>query len=424
MRGWFWFGVILGALGLAACLPTPAPTALPTPLAATPTLTPSAPLIAPTATPDPNLVRVWLPSEFAPDTTLPSGTVLAQQIAAFQTTHPQWRVSARPKPAVGPGALLPALMAAYTAAPAALPQLALLSRDEAVTAHAAGLLAPLDSLLPPDTLTDYYPFAQSMSRIEDEWICLPFAADARLLVYSTQTYAAPPLAWSDIVTGPLIFPGAEATGLSLLSTYLSLGGALDDTADPPLLNTEVLADALSLYQAAYIAGHLPLSTLTYADAQATWQVFRERRAVLAFTSARWYLAEYNRLSTAAAAPLPTHDGNAFALAEGWCWTLLAAAPASTPAVELLRWLNAPEQLAAWTSAADLLPPRAQAVAAWPASSRTRFADNLLRHAQLQPSAEVLARVGLPLHQAMDDVLNGRLTPTAAAHAAAQAIAAP
>ena len=342
MRRLFWLGMVLGALGLAACLPTPAPTVVPTPLAATSTLTPSAPLIVPTATPDPNLVRVWLPSEFAPDPAQPGGAVLVQQLAAFQTAHPQLNVEVRAKTAAGPGGLLPALIAAYNAAPAALPSLIILPYDDTVAAHHAGLLAPFDDWISPDTFSNYYPFAQSMSREDNAFVCLPFAADARLLVYNTQTYSTPPLTWADITTGTLIVPAAETSGLSLLSTYLSLGGALTLPSGQATLDAEVLADALLLYQTAFNDGRLPLSTLTYPDAEATWQVFRERRAALAFTSAHWYLAEYDRLFTSAAAPLPTRDGSAFALAEGWCWARVASPLASAqPALELLSWLTAP-----------------------------------------------------------------------------------
>ena len=415
---------ILALFALVACGIVPAPSATPPP-SATPTLTPAAPVIAPSPTPDANAVRLWFPSAFAPSAAQAGGAVLAEQLAAFQTAHPQLRVEWRAKDNAGPGGLLPALIAAYNAAPAALPNLAVLSHDEAVAAHRAGLLAPFDDLITPETLANYYPFAQSMSRVDNAFVCLPFVADARLMAYNTQIYPSPPLAWADIITGPLILPAAETSGLSLLSTYLSLGGALTLPSGQALLETEVLADALTFYQTAHENGFLPLSALTYTDAEAVWQVFRERRAALAFTSARWYLAEYDRLSAASAAPLPTRDGSAYALAEGWCWALINTAPEQRPATAgILQWLIAPEQLSAWALAANLLPPRADAVQGWASVSRARFADNLLRHAQLQPSVAVLARVGLPLRQALEDVLNGRVTPTVAANTAAQAVAAP
>jgi ABC-type glycerol-3-phosphate transport system substrate-binding protein len=417
---------ILSLLGLAACMMAPAPTTAPVLLAATPTNTLAAPLASPTPTPNPNAVRVWWPPAFAPGEATAGGQVLAQQIAAFAQAHPAITIDERLKQATGPGGLLTSLIAAYNAAPSTLPNLILLNRDDIEAAYHAGLLAPLEAVVDPTALADYYPFAQTLSRVDNAFVCLPFAADVRLMVYNTQTYAAPPLTWADVVTGPLVLPAAETSGLSLLSTYLSLGGALTSPSGQPVLDTEVLADALTLYQTAQASGVIPLSTLTYTDSEATWQVFRERRAALAFTSAHWYLAEHDRAAAAAASPLPTRDGVPFALAEGWCWAMVATPglPQQQAAAELLSWLTAPEQLSAWALAADVLPPRAAAVKGWAGLSRARFADSVLRHAQLQPSGAVLARVGLPLQQALDDVLSGHATPIVAASAAAQAVAGP
>jgi ABC-type glycerol-3-phosphate transport system substrate-binding protein len=115
----------------------------------------------------------------------------------------------------------------------------------------------------------------------------------------------------------------------------------------------------------------------------------------------------------------------FALASGWSWAVVNTAPErQAAAMELLRWLTDPAQLGAWTLAAQVLPPRAAALARWGSSLPTAFAADVLTHAQPQPSAEVVARVGPPLRQALDDVLSGRATPFTAATTAAQAVAPP
>ena len=419
---------IVLCLVLLGCGPTPTttPTATPT---ATVIASPTAPTIPPTPTLDPNLVRVWLPRVFAPGANTLGGLVLADQLASFQSTHPGIVLDVRLKQMSGPGGLYTALTAAYNAAPATLPHLIALSHDDMATAYRAGLLLPLDSALEDETLADYFPFAQTLSRVDEALVCLPFAIDARVLAYSTEIYSSPPLTWAEVITGPLILPAAETSGLTLLETYLALGGSLASPSGQLGLEADTLAEALAYYQAMQAVEVLPLSTLTYTDPEATWQVFRERRATLAVTSAQWYLAEHERASNTAVSFLPTRVGDPYALASGWCWALVATS--ATPeqqslAAELLRWLNAPEQLGAWSLAANVLPPRAEALqqGGWSSLSYTRFAETILENAQAQPAAEVLARLGLPLRQALEDVLSGQATPLEAATTAAQSLANP
>jgi len=368
-------------------------------------------------------LKVWLPPNFAPDENVPGGSILAGQIAAFEQAHPDQPIQIRLKATSGPAGLLASLSAAYNAAPAVLPNIIALNRDDLAAAARAGLVIPLDNFVSPEAVADYYPFAQTLSRVEGQFVGLPFAADARVLVYTTEVYTSPPLIWSDLVTGTLVIPGAETSALTLLNEYLALGGKLTDASGRTALSADTLAKALESFQTMQAANILPLSTLTYADPGATWQVFRERRVTLSVTSAQWYLAEYQRASNAAATWIPNASGLPFALADGWSWAIVNTAPERhTAAAQLLLWLVDPAQLAPWTQAAQVLPPRAAALTKWGTSPFSPFAGNILTHAQLLPAAEILSAVGPPLHQALDDVLNGRATPAAAALLAAQTLA--
>jgi ABC-type glycerol-3-phosphate transport system substrate-binding protein len=294
-----------------------------------------------------------------------------------------------------------------------------------VRTHQSGHLIALDTVLPADTLTPYYGFAQALGQVEGAWVGIPWAADARILVYDTLQYADPPVRWSDVVTGPFLLPAAETSGLTLLTTYLALGGIITSPSGQVILDAEILAETLSLYQAAYAAEVIPLSTLTATDPETTWQLFRGQNAALAATSAHWYLTEYQRDLTTNATLLPISTGEALALADGWCWALVNAIPEQqAQTVELLRWLTAPEQAGAWTQAADLLPTSPSSVRQWGTPTRTRAIEAILKAAQLQPSADVLAQVGPPLRQALEEVLSERATPIVAATNAAQALTQP
>ena len=410
--------VLASTLAACAAFPTPPAPTLTPPVVSSPSA--PAPVSPTPAETTAGALRLWLPPQFAPDVATPGGQILADQIARFEQAHPGQGVEIRLKQTSGPGGLLESLVTAYNVAPAILPDLVALNRDDLAAAAAAGLVIPLDNLIASDTLADYYPFAQAMGRHKDQIVGLPFAADARVLAYRTDLYSSPPPTWTAVTTGTLIIPGGEVPGLTLLAEYLALGGPLADPSGKTVLDAELLAEALTVFQALHTSGFLPLSTLAYSDTLATWQVFRERRAALAVVNAQSFLSEPERVSNSALALLPTSDGPPLALADGWCWALAAsgtAAPHHPAAVELSQWLVAPSQLSTWTLAARVLPPRAKALEGWDASI-----GDVLSQAQLQPPAEVLAVVGLPLQRALDDVLRGAATPFDAANAAAQVVA--
>jgi maltose-binding protein MalE len=393
------------------------------------------PLVTPVPTtpgdPTPGLttvLRVWLPPEYVPDLTTTAGLMLAEDIRSFENAHPGAALELRTKASSGPGGLLNALTTAANVAPTLLPDVIALRRDDLAQAATAGLVVPLEPYIPAATLADFYPFAQSMGRAGGLWVGLPFAADARVLTYLTRSFSAPPVLWSDLVTGTLVVAGAEPNALTLLTAYLTFGGTLADEGGRPHLEPGPLAQALEAFQNLQAAGVLPLSVLDHPDTAATWQIFRERRATLAATSAQWFLAEHFRVDSAAMTLLPTSGSAGLALADGWSWAIVNH-PSGLPerhalAAELLTWLLDPQQHGPWTEAKAVLPTRAATLAAWQTGSLAAQASHVLTHTQLQPPAPLLAQFGPALRQALADVLSGRATPFAAAGVAAAAMQAP
>ncbi|MBP7690343.1 MAG: extracellular solute-binding protein [Anaerolineales bacterium] len=415
---WRW-GLIIGLLA-AGCGPAPT-LAPPTPARLTQAATLTAPAPNASATPASRELVLWVPPEFAPVAEQPGGVVLAAQLDNYAQLHPGWRVRARAKAVTGAGGLLESLLNAYHAAPAALPDLVALSRGDLEAAAAADLVLPLDTWVSAAVFEAYYPFAQTLGRVNGQWVSLPFAIDARWLAYAPAAYPVPPARWAEVVTGTLIFPGAEPFALSLLADYLA-GGALTGADGRLALDAGRLAAILTAWQELAAAGVLPLSTLAYDTPAATWQIFRERRASLALTSASWYLREAARVAGTSAALPPTTTGAPFTLVEGWGWALVNKAGDLAPAAELLTWLVEPKRQAAWTQAAFRLPAQPAALAAWDDTPFIPLAAETLTRAQAQPDERVLEKVGPLLRRALDDVLNDRATPAVAAAAAAQALA--
>jgi len=397
------------ALMAAACATAPTPSA-PTAL---PTVTPEASPAARTPTPVPATLRIWLPPQFAPGSADAGGEVLARQLATFEQMH-KVRLEVRVKAESGPGSLLNSLLGAFNVAPQALPDVVALSQDDLAVAARAGVVTPLEALLPAEVLSDLYPFAQALSRVDGRWVGIPFAADARVLVYDTTLYASAPIRWAEIVTGTLILPAGETNGLTFLSDYLALGGQLTDATGQPALDPLLLTQAFTHLRALQEAGHLSATVITYDDPAETWQVFRERRAGLALTTAQWYLREVGRFRRGSAALPPTADGAPFTLAEGWSWAIVNREADRRPAATLIQALSAPEALAEWTRAARQLPTRPSALAAWGDDPFVPLAAEVLTRAQLRPPIEVLNAFGPALRAAVGDILSGRATPESAA----------
>lgn len=399
------------ALALAACALTPTPA--PPTVIAPPTLTRAVVLPVQTPTPAPATLTLWLPPQFAPASAEPGAEALAQQLAEFEQAA-NVRVTVRLKAEAGSGGLLDSLLGAFHVAPQALPDIVALPPDELAAAARAGVLTSLDGLLPADVLSDTYPFAQTLSRVDGRWVGVPFAADARVLVYDTGLYTTAPLRWADLVTGTLIAPAGETTGLTLLSDYLARQGSLADDAGQPALDAAQLAQVFAQLQTLQQAGRFSAAVLTYDDPAETWQVFRERRAGLALTSARWFLREASRVRRSAASLPPTAEGAPFTLAEGWSWALVNRDGNRAVAAELVQALIAPAALADWTLAARWLPPRPSALAAWDDDPFAPLAAEVLTRARLRPPVESLNTFGPALRSALGDVLSGRATPEAAA----------
>jgi len=144
--------------------------------------------------------------------------------------------------------------------------------------------------------------------------------------------------------------------------------------------------------------------------------------VLAITDIERFLAEYFRVSGSAVTLLPTAGEPQLALADGWAWAIVNTTPERHAlAADLIQWLSAPAQNGLWTQATAVLPARADSLAAWTQPGLASLVADVETHAQLQPTAAVLAALGPPLQEALAAVLNGRATPFAAATVAAAAI---
>ena len=417
-------GLIVFAL--TACSPsTPTPS-----LQATlpPDVTPAPPL-GPTPTEAIIRLGLWLPESLAPTGDDEAARVLNAQLAEFVARYPDASLVVLPKKDHGPGGLLDLLRAASPVAPAALPDVILLSDADLAIAARDGLIQPLDDLLDASTEADLFAFARAAARLDGKRMGLPLTADVDHLVLRPDSLPAPPVDWSDLISATLSFPFAFADGAHVsdpvLVAYQALGGTIIDAEGQPALTAQALAQLLDIYRRARVAGAINLSSLDWLDPDAAWIAFRTSEATITVARASRYLAAQAGGVRLAYARTPSIDQHtAFPIGRSWNLALVTRDPRRQAlAVALIQHLARPENAAAWTQAGHILPASAAALDVWGAGGDyTSFALGELNRALPPPSPAALDAVSPAFLNAIRDVLAGRAPPLAAAEAAVEAVA--
>lgn len=424
--------VWLGLAGLLVGCGAPSVTATPLPTQATvlQTATPTSVISAEatsgaeaTAAPSGQVLRLWLPPQFAPTADTTEAKLLHSQITAFEDAHSGWKVDVRIKKLSGQGGLIDMLQTSLKAAPGVAPDV--IALDGAMLMAAATLVQPLSAHIGDDELADYYPFALEAARIDDQLLGLPFAADAIGMVYSTIAYPSPPNSWADLrgESGAVWMPLADQSALVTIQQYSAMGGPVVDAAGQPTLDADALARVLAHYQAMDIAGSLPAASAAAADFSETWNAYRDNRAVAAAVTSSVYFANRRRLTNSAFTLIPTRDGIRLTYASQWNFALVTTdSTRQQTAIELMRWLALPENNGAWTAAANVLPARSKSLDYWATTGLSATAADVLAAARPMPRASLLAFIGPPIATAVQSVLAGQASPDSAASIAAAAIA--
>lgn len=413
-------------LTLAGCAGLPVPGGLPTPTrAATPTITPP-PTPRVTVTPaGPLTLQVWLPPQFAPIAGSTAGNLLQARLDDFVAQQKNLRIQVRIKPLDGPGGLLDSLTTASAAAPLALPDLIALPRPLLEASALKGLLHPYDNLIESADNSDWYDYARQLAHLQDSLFGAPFAGDALILVYRSQTISQPPQALESMsqIKGPLAFPAADPQALYTLALYQATGGAILDKEGRPLLEKEPLTRVLAFYSEAAKSEFTPYWLTQFQSDDQSWDAFQKGQAEMVITWASRYLK--NQPEGAAAAPIPTLNGQRFTLATGWMWALASPVPEHQKlAAQLAEFLSESSFLAKWTEAIGYLPPRPSALEAWKDAGLRVFVGNVSTSAHLYPSTDVLPSLAAPLSEATIEMLKQQGDPVTAAEDAVNSLLSP
>jgi len=418
------FLLLILIISLVGCS-TPAPSQE-TPIPET-TLTPT---VAPVVTEDvtepeveePVTLRIWVPPEFDPAGDSPAGAIFQSRLDEFATRKPNVDIEVRSKNVDGYGGILDTLATASAAAPLALPDLVALPRHALETAAEIGVLYPYDGLTTVLDDPDWYDYARQLSHWQNATFGIPFAGDVLVMAYRPEIVPEPPVDWaaSLTITSTLSFPAADINAIYTLAQYQSLGAPFVGENEQPFLDVVHLTNVFSYYQQASMSELMPFWLTQFETDAQSWEAYGDSQADMAITWASRYLQ--TALADTSAHPIPTHDGAAFTLADGWAWALTTNNPdKQLLTAQLAEFLTTSEYLASWTAAAGLVPPRPSATAAWIHKPSQTLVNQIAPGAHLIPSLDLVTVLGPILQQATVSVLKAEADPTIAAETAVEKV---
>jgi multiple sugar transport system substrate-binding protein len=365
-----------------------------------------------------SLIRIWLPPEFDPEGNSPASGLLKARLDEFTTENPEVRLEVRIKDLNGPGGLLESLAAANVSAPLTLPDLVLLPRPLLESAALKGLLTPFDGLTNIMDDRNWFDYARQLSRLKASTYGLPFAGDAMVLAYHPSLIEATPYNFDSLLplSEELLFPASDPQALYTLGIYQDGGGSLQDEQGRPYLDKTILTKVFEFEQQASLAGVMPYWLTQYSNDEQVWEAFSGDQFPMAISWASTYMK--NKPGTGddlSMSPIPTWDGSPFTLADGWSWALAGRDPERRlQSVKLAEFLLENEFMAAWSSAAGYLPPRADALQGWEDASLHQIIEQISYSAQLVPPADLVSSLGPALEQAVVEVLKAESDPQTAA----------
>lgn len=373
----------------------------------------------------PSALIVWLPPRFDPNDGSLAASILQARIDEFVDQHPQVRVDVRVKAQEGTGGLLDSLQQAQAAAPLALPDVVLLPHTQLSAAVASDLLLPFASLGSESASADWYEFARDMASVQGQTYGLPFGADALVTAVHPTAVANYPESWSALLEArlPLGFAAADPQALFTLAELQGASGEQGIQDGQVSFSQETLLSVFEFFEGAAERNVFPFWLTQYQNQEQSWQAFTEGRVPM--VASRISRVFDTRNTDIAGAPLPTHDGSATTLVEGWVWSVTTPDSAKTElAEELAAFLTAPEFLAQFSAAAGLLPARPSSLAAWSPDARQALASQLVENAVALPDEAQLTVWGTALSENVVALLKQELTAEEAMQAVLAAVANP
>ncbi|MDX2137685.1 MAG: extracellular solute-binding protein [Chloroflexota bacterium] len=403
---------------VVACTPTTVapPTATPAVINAASTV--QTPVATPTAVEASAItLHVWLPDALAGLDSVDTGDVLSEQISSFESAYPNIEIDLRLRATMGSGGILETMRSASAVAPSALPDITLLRYSDFRAAIAAGLVPPLDEgvLIAEES---FAPSVYTMSIVDGQAYGIPAALQVLHVAYRERAVPIESWRFADLLDAqiPVLFPGAPATGISpvFLLQYVT-AGADTNTATALTLSEPALRATLRYYERAAAANLVPTDVLEYDTPERYQDALLDGTAVV--VTSEMYLRALQENVDLATGYVPTVDGEATTLLDGWLWVVLSDNGSRRPAaLEFVQWMMATERQTAYMQTIHMLPARLAAQQALnPAYAD--FIDGLLQNAYLPLPDSLDGTTARALQTAFASVISGQSSANDALDAA-------
>ena len=375
-------------------------------------------------------LKVWLPAPLISDESGAAYQLLSEHTAAFAASN-NIEAIYRIKDVGKVGGIVASIRAAKEVAPEALPDVALIRRQDFGQGLAIEYLQSLETLFSSSLLNDLddgVEFGQIPLDSGPALYGLPYFFDLLLSVYTRAPGPAPgPIRFDDMLADEVafLFPAARANGLNptFFLQYLAAGSMTPD-GGVMSVNEDALRTVLEFYEALARRGLISADVLTYQSPAAYAADFANTldRPQLAIFNASDYLAMIDRQTiNVSAAKIPTADGNGSSILNGWLW-VIATPDRSRQALvaRFLEWMMEPAFHADFARTLYHLPSQPAVLdQSLPAAADSLFFNELLSSAALPlPEGEGGTAARL-MQEALAQVLHGDVT---AAEATRQALA--
>jgi len=365
---------------------------------------------------------LWVPPFVGPTDNGSAAAIFEEHIDAFENNHEGVTVDVRVKAEDGPASLMNSLTSTSAAAPLAMPSLILLSRSDLEAAAQKGLILPVADYSVVINDLDWFQYARSMAIIGDSAYGLPFAGDAMVMLSRTDSYEEGfPESWQEQFESqtPVYFEASDPKANLLLTYYLSLGGVFHDEEEQAILEPEILAQVLQIFQDGLAANTFAAEYLSL-DSGALLEAYQEGTVNTVITWSSDYLG--HNLESTEIHPLLPLTGYDYTVADGWILALADPLPERRAlAVELAEFLVEIDFLADWNEAAGYLPMRSSSIELREDSELVKTLSLISHSAHSYPDLKTMEKIAPVLTQALVEVLEQGIDAETAAQNAATAL---
>lgn len=412
-------------------LPTVQPTATVTPVTVpavvtTPTLTATNTLENEGLT-----LTFWTIEAISPQAPAELGSFMAGSLRTFEANNPAIKVNLLLKKPGGKGGVLDFLRTAREAAPAILPDVAIINATDLNQAYTDGLLQTLDNRLDRSIVQDLLPAARKMGTVNERLVGVPISLEMEHTIYNTSTFTTTPILWSDVLSSNTryLFPAKGTNGLindATLAQYFSTEGSFHNDQDTLQIDDRVLQRVLTFYQQALEIGVIDPAILEAATSEELWPLYLEDQAGLTQISVRQYLTDRETLTTSTFTSLPLFDKDAtpVTITHGWVLVLITDdLERQRAALRLIEWFLSTSNNATWNKINNSIPSRDTAFQQLAGNDPYWvFLNEQLNTAQPQPGFAGYDQLGRIFQQAVEQVIRGEATPEEATATAMDALA--